>query len=83
MSELGRNLPKAILMIAKLFSCLIKSPKHGTQTTLYCCLDESIEKESGKYYDNCASKEPKDKCLNEEDQERLWSLSQDLVGLKK
>lgn len=28
----------------------------GAQTTLYCALEESIQNESGKYYDNCRQK---------------------------
>ena len=82
-TDLGRSLPKMFLMFAQLFSCFIKSPKEGCQTTLYCCLEESIKDDTGKYYDKCAAKTPKDFCLDEEDQERLWSLSQDLMGLTK
>ena len=30
----------------------------GAQTTLFCALEESIQQETGKYYDNCREKEP-------------------------
>ena len=29
----------------------------GAQTTLFCALEESIESETGKYYDNCREKD--------------------------
>ena len=58
-----------------------KTPEQGCQTTLYCCLEPSIENDSGKYYDNCKEKQPNRKALVEEDQKRLWELSEMMVGL--
>ena len=31
----------------------------GAQTTLFCALEESIQHDTGKYYDNCREKEPR------------------------
>ena len=65
--------------IAKL---LIKTPFHGAQTTLYCSLEPSLENESGNYYSDCKRKTPSRDARNEDDQKRLWDISEEVVGLK-
>ena len=48
----------------------------GAQTALFCALEESIEYETGKYYDNCREKDPKSP-LVKDDQMRaeLWDAT--------
>lgn len=62
---------------------VMKQPFHGAQTTLYCCLEDKLSVQSGKYYSDCAEKRPKHLALVEEDQERLWKLSCELVGIQE
>ena len=38
------------LVIAPVTWLVGKDPWHGSQTTLYCAVDESIEMDTGKYY---------------------------------
>ena len=82
-TELGRHLKGPIFAcffaIAKL---LIKTPFHGAQTTLYCALEPSLENESGNYYSDCKRKTPSRNARNEDDQKRLWDISEEVVGLK-
>ncbi len=59
---------------------LAKTPQQGCQTTLYCCLEESIANDSGKFYSDC--KEVRGRATSEADQKRLWDLSEKMVGLK-
>jgi len=61
---------------------LIKTPFYGAQTTLYCALEPTLENESGKYYSDCKKKNPTRKAQNEDDQKRLWDISEEVVGLK-
>ena len=49
-------MPKFLHPMLKCTSWCIKTPFHGAQTTLYCCLDDKIEHESGNYYSDCAQK---------------------------
>lgn len=60
---------------------LMKTPKQGAQTTLYCALEDSVE--SGLYYDDCAvastSAISKDQNLAKE----LWEKSLEWVQLEK
>ena len=58
------------------------TPLQGAQTTLYCCLDESIADHSGRYYSNCKEKRASSNARKEKDQKRLWEISEKLVGLK-
>ena len=60
----------------------VKTPFHGAQTTLYCALEPSLENESGHYYSDCRKKRPSRQALIEEDQKKLWDLSEEMVGLK-
>ncbi|KAM3958302.1 retinol dehydrogenase 13-like [Aphomia sociella] len=41
---------------------LLKSPKCGAQTTIYCAIDEGCAEESGLYYSDCAVKTPSKQC---------------------
>ena len=42
-----------------LIAWVIKTPFHGAQTTLYCCLEEKLSAVSGLYYSDCAERRPK------------------------
>ena len=66
----------------KCTSWCIKTPFHGAQTTLYCCLDDKIEHESGNYYSDCAQKPASPQGQDAEAAKKLWELSEKMVGLK-
>ncbi len=48
---------------------------------LYCCLEESIASDSGKYYDGCKEKPVGLQAKETGAQSRLWKMSEELVGL--
>lgn len=58
----------------------LSSPLEGAQTTLYCLLEPEIVQ--GGYYGHCQEKRPSQKALSEDDQKKLWQISEILVGLK-
>ena len=63
----------------------IKTPRHGAQTTLYCCLEDKLEAETGLYYADVGSSEASKFGLIEENRKALWDLSEKLtetMGLK-
>ena len=84
-TELPRHIEKshwiAYSLLGRLYRYLIKTPFHGAQTTLYCCLEDKLASSSGKYYSDCAEARPKAQALNVDDQERLWKMSCELVGI--
>jgi retinol dehydrogenase 12 len=58
-----------------------KSSIEGAQTTIYCCVDDSIPSLSGKYFSDCKVKEPSKEAQDENEASKLWNLSVKLVGL--
>jgi retinol dehydrogenase 12 len=58
-----------------------KTPEAGAQTSLYCCLEESIADDSGKYYSDCREKTPSARARNAEDAKKLWAISEKLTNL--
>ena len=58
-----------------------KTPTQGAQTTIHCTVSEECEGITGKYWSDCAIKEPSKRALNDEDCKKLWDYSADLVGL--
>ena len=65
------------------FEFIMKTPFHGAQTTLYCAINPAIEKDTGLYYSDCAKRKPSSLALKEEDQKRLWTISEQTVDLNK
>ncbi|XP_072241919.1 retinol dehydrogenase 13-like [Leuresthes tenuis] len=84
-TELGRhfwpNIPLWKRVVYTPLSFLIKSPKEGAQTTIYCAVDESLQNESGLYYSDCAPKATAPQALDDEAAKKLWDLSASMVGL--
>ncbi|XP_052769930.1 retinol dehydrogenase 11-like [Mya arenaria] len=90
-SELGRHIEDRNLvsrLLAKVLyypflKHLIKTPTAGAQTTLYCALDPDVENHPGKYFSDCAVKEPTKAGQDDVMASKLWALSEKLTGLKK
>lgn len=59
-----------------------KTSEEGAQTTNYCAVEPSIADETGKYYSDCAEKKPASQALDKDVAEKLWTLSEKMVGLK-
>ena len=71
----------------KIFLCcckmVIKTVYHGAQTSIFCALEDSLARHSGKYYMDCKEAKPHKLALVEEDQKRLWEVSAQMVGLSR
>ena len=63
------------------FSYVAKTPFEGAQTTIYCALAEDLG--TGKYFNDCKEDRVGEAALSVQDQERLWALSEKLVGLRQ
>lgn len=83
-TELGRHItewfPRPFKSLAnKLAHFVLKDPFHGAQTTLYCTLEDSIERQSGLYYSDCNVKTPKRQGQDMEAARMLRELSFQMV----
>ncbi|XP_013412744.1 retinol dehydrogenase 13 [Lingula anatina] len=84
-TELGRHLflshPIFEYLLFPVIWLLLKTPKQGAQTSIYCSVAEELDGISGKYYSDCAELEPSRRAQNEDDAKKLWEISEKLVGL--
>ncbi|XP_057210434.1 retinol-DH_like_SDR_c domain-containing protein isoform X3 [Triplophysa rosa] len=83
-TELGRYVQTRHPLIGALLSIpailLMKTPKQGAQTTIYCAVAEWLEPHSGCYFSDCKLKEPAPEGKDDLAALRLWEVSAKLVG---
>jgi NAD(P)-dependent dehydrogenase (short-subunit alcohol dehydrogenase family) len=72
-SDVWRRIPWPVAPIMKLF---MKNTEEGAQTSLYCATSSEVASASGRYYDNCAEKEPS-KVATPELGAQLWQKSEE------
>ncbi|CAG2167880.1 unnamed protein product [Oppiella nova] len=62
---------------------LLMTPEMGSQTTLYCALDDQLDNESGFHYENCRRVQHMvGQSVDDSIAHKLWELSADLVALE-
>ena len=69
-------------LLTLLLMCILKSPRQGAQTTIYCSVAEELEGVSGRYYGDCHEQQLKT-AVAQDDQvaEKLWTISSEMVKL--
>ena len=75
-SDIFRRVPQPFRSAIKLFMI---SPEQGARTSLYCATDPGLAGVSGRYYDNCAEREP-NRVVTAELAGRLWEQSEAWAG---
>jgi retinol dehydrogenase-12 len=81
-TELDRYMNKKwyIRTFMTLIKPLFKSVVSGAQTTLQCALEDHEKLASGMYYSDCKVKEESRLAMSQENADRLWTLSEDLIS---
>ncbi|KAM9332092.1 retinol dehydrogenase 12-like [Pholidichthys leucotaenia] len=74
-TELWRHLSGPQQFFLKIAKPFTKTSVDGAQTTIYCAVEPSLEKESGGYYSDCAPATPSSAGRNDQMAEKLWELS--------
>lgn len=77
-TDIARSSFIADIFMKYIMSWFTKSINQGAATTLYCCL-LPWEELQGKYFDDCAPKEPSSIVRDEIAQRVLWELSEELI----
>ncbi|XP_074549345.1 retinol dehydrogenase 12, like [Halichoeres trimaculatus] len=80
-TDLWRHLSGPQQVVMKMVSPFTKNSTQGAQTSIYCAVEPSLDKESGGYYSDCApancSAAGKDDVLAQ----KLWELSCELLSV--
>ncbi|XP_048850064.1 retinol dehydrogenase 12-like isoform X1 [Brienomyrus brachyistius] len=86
-TELGRHMgsrhPLLYCLLYLPAVILLKTPREGAQTSIYCAVAEDLEKKSGCYFSDCTVKEPAPEGKDDLVALKLWELSTQLVGYAK
>ncbi|XP_060905426.1 retinol dehydrogenase 14-like isoform X2 [Labrus mixtus] len=86
-TDLGRHVYTSFPFLRPLLSLpnlmFMKTPRQGSQTTLYCALTPGLEGLSGRYFSDCAEKEAAPEGRDDVVARRLWEESARLVGLNE
>ncbi|KAM9493681.1 retinol dehydrogenase 11 [Clarias gariepinus] len=85
-TELGRHVKTSHPVLTTFLTLpailLMKTPKQGAQTSIYCAVTEGLEKYSGCYFSDCKLKEPKPEGKDDVAAVKLWNMSTQMVGYK-
>ncbi|XP_069576398.1 retinol dehydrogenase 12 [Brachyistius frenatus] len=85
-TELGRHVEGWFPLLGALLSLpsllLMKTPRQGCQTSVYCAVTPGLEGRSGRYFSDCAEQEVAPEGRDDAAGRKLWEESARLVGLK-
>jgi NAD(P)-dependent dehydrogenase (short-subunit alcohol dehydrogenase family) len=76
-SEIWRNVPRPMRFVMTRF---MKSPDEGARTSVYCATSPDVADDTGRYYTDCAVKEPNAAATPELAAE-LWRRSEEWVAV--
>lgn len=86
-TDVVRNMPWYLkypnIMFSFILTTLQKSPPAGAYTNVYCATSNDVKQLNGEYFSNSESFPTNEHSNNLIDAEKLWKLSEELVGLKK
>ncbi|XP_037550000.1 retinol dehydrogenase 12, like [Nematolebias whitei] len=80
-TDLWRHLSSPERFFIKIAKPFTKNSVQGAQTTIYCAVEPSLEKESGGYYSDCAPANCSAAGKNDELAQKLWELSCRLLSI--
>jgi len=79
-TEITRDMGTGVSIFLTLGKPFLKTIPQGAATTLYCAVAPPLEKTGGKYFADCAEKQPKPYARDPENARKLWEASEKLVG---
>jgi len=84
-SDLGRSYRDKIPAFVRKYltdfvKVFLKTSEHGAQTSIYCAVEQALEKETGKYYADCMRIAPAAFALDDKQAKKLWEVSKSIVG---
>ncbi|HEX2573652.1 MAG TPA: SDR family oxidoreductase [Polyangia bacterium] len=79
-TELARDYPKLLVKLAHLFMI---TPAEGAACSLHVATDPGLATTSGEYFEKSKPRPAAPEANDEADQERLWRVSEELLGITK
>jgi NAD(P)-dependent dehydrogenase (short-subunit alcohol dehydrogenase family) len=76
-SEIWRSVPRPMRFVMTRF---MKSPEDGARTSVYCASSPDVADDTGRYYTDCAAKDPNAAATPELAAE-LWRRSEEWVAV--
>ncbi len=76
-TELARDYPVWLMSLAKIF---MATPEKGARCSLFVATEPGLKALNGAYFEASKEKKPASLALSEENQERLWKLSEDITA---
>lgn len=76
-TNLGRELPGLLMTMA---GPLLRTPARGAETSLHLALAPEVASVTGRYFDDKKLRKPSALALDRGSQERLWTVSEQLVA---
>lgn len=80
-TSFGRDIPPLGRSIFRVVSWFARSPEKGAETLVYLAASPQVQGASGGYYFDCKPTAPSAAAQDEGAAERLWSVSEGLVGI--
>lgn len=77
-TEITRDLPK---WLDRIYNAFLLTPAQGARTSLHVATSDECATVSGAYFEKCRAKPASRAACDERAQERLWRLSEELLGL--
>ena len=79
-TALARDYPQPLI---KLLNLVLLSPEDGARTSIHLASAPELAAVSGAYFEKCRPTRPAERALDPADQDRLWQLSEQLVGVSR
>jgi retinol dehydrogenase 12 len=80
-TSFGRDMAPFPRSIFRLVSRFARSPEKGAETVVYLATSPEVQGASGGYYFDCKLTQPSPAAQDDEAAERLWQVSEKLVGI--
>ncbi|KAK5898137.1 hypothetical protein CgunFtcFv8_015579 [Champsocephalus gunnari] len=80
-TDLWRHLNAPTRAIMKMVSPFTKTSSQGAQTSIYCAVEPSLDKESGGYYSDCAPAKCSAAGKDDVVAQKLWDMSCQMLSL--
>ncbi len=81
-SGFGHTYGGVISVVLKVASPFLITPEKGARTSVFLASSPEVEGISGKYFDKCKERQPSAEALADGAPERLWTVSEELTGLR-